>query len=70
MFTIYTAKNCHECEAVEKEVRKLELKASFINVDLKEGEPPIPIFAYPALFRDKILIAYGSDIVRYLSAKV
>jgi len=69
-YTLYIANNCHECEEVEMEVAKLSVELEIINVDESEQKPPIPTFAYPALFKDQILLAYGSDILKRLEAEV
>lgn len=66
IYSLYIAENCHECEEVVKAVSELKAPVDFLNVDSGNHQPPIPTFAYPALFKKKILIAYGSDIVEYL----
>ena len=68
-YRLFTANNCHECEEVEKEVRAMAIDIQISNVDMSKGSPPISTFAFPALFKDVILIAYGSDILDYLKRK-
>tara|TARA_R100001015_G_C4630196_1_gene191652 strand:+ start:1882 stop:2097 length:216 start_codon:yes stop_codon:yes gene_type:complete len=69
-YILYIANNCHECEEVESEVSKMSVEVEIINVDEDDQSPPIPTFAYPALFKGEILLAYGSDILKRLKAKV
>jgi hypothetical protein len=69
-YRLYVANNCHECEEVEAAVNDMPVEVEIINVDESEEEPPIPTFTYPALFKGEILLAYGSDILKRLDAKV
>lgn len=69
-YRLYLANNCHECEEVAVAITDMPLEVDIINVDESKEEPPIPIFAYPALFKGEILLAYGSDILKRLDAKV
>ncbi len=68
--TLFIAENCHECEQVVSEVKAMGLEIAIHNVDRSEEKPPIKTFAYPALFKGELLIAYGSDILNYLNRKV
>lgn len=69
IYTMFIGDNCHECQDVQKELKQLNVELTVFNVDQDAVEPPISIFAYPALFKGEHLIAYGSDIVRYLKKK-
>ena len=65
-YIIYIANNCHDCAYVSSSIKDLE-GLDIRNVDEGEGEPPVYIAAYPALFKNGELKAYGADINDYLS---
>ena len=45
-----------------------ELEVAVHNVDDQgHTEPPVPLFIFPALFREKKLIAYGDSITDTLA---
>ena len=64
-YTLYIGNNCHQCAEVVKYMEDNMLEFKKINVDESDSEPPIPIFAFPALFEEKELIGYGTDIIHY-----
>lgn len=66
MYLLYTANNCHQCASVIKFMEDNDFKFTQINVDEEEKMPPIIIYAFPALFKDEELLAYGNDIKNYL----
>lgn len=68
-YALYIAENCHECKKVAESLEELSIEVEKFNVDLGSKKPPIPTFAYPALFKGDILLAYGSDIISYLKSK-
>lgn len=68
-YILFTADNCHQCEEVEASVRSLDILIEVKNVDTEGEQPPISTFAYPALFKGNILIAYGTDILDYLKKR-
>jgi len=68
-YSLFIANNCHECAFVEKEVRQIDVELEIHNVDNETVHPPVTTFAYPALFKNDILLAYGSDIIEYLKKK-
>ena len=70
MYRLYLANNCHECEEVEAAVADLPVEIELINVDESDERPPLHTFAYPALFKGEVLLAYGSDIIKRLDAKI
>ena len=63
-FTIYIGKNCHDCEEVVSELHKMKKQFEIINIDESGRCTPIPIFAFPAMFKGEKLIAYGFDILK------
>lgn len=65
-YTLYIGENCHQCARVIAYINEKEISCKVINVDLEEASPPIPIFAFPALFEDENLLRYGSDIITFL----
>ena len=60
--TLYVADNCHQCAQVSEWV-KANSSVTILNVDKGEGNPPFPVFIFPALFENDGLKAYGEDIV-------
>ena len=63
-FTIYVGENCHDCEEVITELKKMNKQFEIINIDESGKSTPIPIFAFPAMFKGEKLIAYGFDILK------
>lgn len=66
-YALYIAENCHECAEVLKAVEEHGFDVSIFNVDKENVKTPIPVFAFPALFHDVVLLRYGSDIIKFLS---
>ena len=69
-YTIFIGDNCHECAEVQRELKKLDIEVDIFNIDHDSKRPPIQTFAYPAIFKGNILLAYGSDIISYLKSKI
>ncbi len=69
MFSVYVAENCHQCQEIIDYLNKLGKDIPIYNVDLQPKQPPISVFAFPALFKGDILLRYGSDIIEYLDAE-
>ena len=65
-YIVYTGDDCHDCQTVADFIKKHNLEVSISNIDTETVEPPVDIFARPALFRDGDLKAYGVDIIDYL----
>lgn len=64
-YTLYIGENCHQCDDVVSFLENEKIEFRKVNVDLSNEKPPIKLFAFPALFKDGILIKYGSDIMNY-----
>lgn len=64
-FNLYYRKLCHDCDIVKAFMEGENISFSYIDCEEKGAEPPIPIFATPALFKENELIAYGTDIIQY-----
>ncbi len=65
-YTLYVGEDCHDCDHVEKALRKRQ-DIEVINVDTdQKDQPPSPIFIRPALFEGQDLKAYGVDILDIL----
>ena len=69
-YILYVGENCHQCADVLRFISDFGIEVKVINVDLTDQKPPIDLFAFPALFEEKILLCYGSDIKAYLSKKI
>jgi len=62
---IYLAPDCHECEELIVYINKNEIE---INTQLltKEEWTEKGIFIFPSLVKNNEVIAYGSDIIKFL----
>ena len=65
IYTLYVAENCHQCQEVVDGLKEMNIELQINNVDTGDPQPPIDVFAFPALFKDDILLRYGSDILTY-----
>lgn len=65
IYTLYVAENCHQCQEVVDGLKEMNIELQINNVDTGDSQPPIDVFAFPALFKDDILLRYGSDILTY-----
>ena len=65
-YTLFVGDNCHQCAEVVSymEINNIDFKK--VNVDHSDERPPLQVFAFPVLFEEKTLIAYGTDIKQYL----
>jgi len=68
-YTLYTAENCHQCADVIKFMNDNSIEFDMVNVDLTGRKPPVIIYAFPALFLNEDLLAYGTDIKNYFNKK-
>jgi glutaredoxin len=66
-YTLFVGDNCHECAEVIAFLEQENFEHRQVNIDHEEEKPPLEIFVYPALFKGKELICYGSDIKRYVT---
>ena len=69
-YTLYVGENCHECSYVVEFLDNHEINYRKINIDKSNEEPPIALFAFPALFLENQLLCYGSDIETYFKKKL
>jgi glutaredoxin len=66
-FILYYRKLCQDCDKVKSFMEKNKVSFNYIDCELKDATPPVPIIATPALFnKEDELIAYGVDIIQYL----
>lgn len=68
-YNLYIAENCHQCKEVTDFLEEENVELNKINVDQGGEAPPIQLFAFPALFRDGILLHYGTDIIKHFKKK-
>ena len=62
-YALYVREHCPACTRVLAWMKSQKLEVAVYNVDDNgEVEPPVPLFIFPALFREKKLIAYGDSI--------
>lgn len=64
-YTLFVAENCHQCAEVLTGLENRSIKIKTVNVDKEQAKPPIEVFAFPVLFKNDILMRYGSDILDF-----
>lgn len=69
MYQLYIGENCHECQFVVDQLKELNINYELYNIDREDIAPPIRIYTLPAIFKGNELMAYGSDIIKYLKNK-
>ena len=69
-FTLYIGENCHQCASVAEYMDNNNISYRKVNVDHTEENPPVTLFAFPALFKGNSLLRYGSDIKEYFKDKL
>jgi len=68
-YILYYRELCHDCEKVRSYMENEKLDFDYLDCEKKELEPPIPIFATPALFKGDELLAYGTDVIEYFEKR-
>lgn len=68
-YTIFIGDDCHECDEVVEYMSANHPEVPVYNLDRDPERPPSHIYVRPTLFKDKDLVAYGSDIIRYFKDK-
>jgi len=68
-YDLYYRDLCHDCDKIKGFMENKKVEFNYLNCENKETEPPIPIFATPALFKNNELIAYGNDVISYFEKK-
>ena len=69
-YVLYVGENCHQCKEVSDFLEKHKISFRKVNVDLEEEQPPIRLFAFPALFEGGELLKYGTDIIEFVQQKI
>ncbi len=69
-YQLFIAENCTECQDVVDFIVSNEMEVQISNVDLEDIDPPLNVFAFPALFKERVLLGYGSDIITFFKNKV
>lgn len=64
-YILYTSNHCSQCDNVADFLKRKRIECLYINVDDEGDNPPEPVFIYPVLFLDELLIAYGLDIIEH-----
>ena len=64
-YLIYLAPDCHECLEIQSYIKDNNIKVS-TELLSKEEWTTKGVFAFPALFSNNEIIAYGSDIIKFL----
>jgi len=66
-YTLYICNHCRGCEKVIDFLRTNNILIKEINIDVDKVEEPISLMVIPALLKNNTIIAYGIDIIEYLS---
>jgi glutaredoxin len=64
-YILYYRELCHDCDKVKDYMSDNKIDFNYFDCENKATEPPIPIFATPALFKNEELLAYGTDVIAY-----
>jgi len=64
-YVLYYRELCHDCDKVHDYMKDQNVEFNYFDCENKKTEPPIPIFATPALFKNDELLAYGIDVIAY-----
>lgn len=66
-YALYVRNHCPTCARTLEWLKAEQLEVAVYNMDDSEQpEPPVPLFIFPALFREKKLVAYGESIKKAL----
>lgn len=68
-YVLYYRELCHDCDKVRDYMANQNVEFNYFDCENKNTEPPIPIFATPALFKNDELLAYGIDVIEYFEKK-
>jgi hypothetical protein len=68
-YILYYRKLCHDCDKVRDYMAGENIDFNYFDCENKKTEPPIPIFAVPALFKNDELLAYGTDVIDYFDKR-
>jgi glutaredoxin len=64
-YTLYVGNNCCSCNNIHQFLKENNINISTINIDEQEYHLPFSLLVIPALIKNKELIAYGPDILKY-----
>ena len=67
---LLVAPDCHECEKVLAYVSEHNIEIRTINLETQDERVKKQILIYPALCDNDKIIAYGTDILKYLSKSI
>lgn len=67
---LYIGNNCHQCKAVIDYLNSISIVYETVNIDETSHTPPVPLFVFPALFENNVLVGYGIDIISKVKATV
>jgi glutaredoxin len=68
-YVLYYRELCHDCDKVRDYMNGKKIDFNYFDCENKTTEPPIAIFATPALFKNNELLAYGTDVIEYFEKK-
>ena len=68
-FRLFTRTGCTSCEEVKTFLENSDIQFIHINLDEENVAEANFVKIVPALFKENRLMAYGSDIVTYLSTR-
>ncbi|NBG65952.1 thioredoxin domain-containing protein [Acidiluteibacter ferrifornacis] len=65
---LYIGHNCHQCKEVVDYLISVNIPHEIVNIDEQDIIPPVPLFVFPALFENNVLVGYGIDIISKVKA--
>jgi len=69
-YRVYIGTGCHDCDKVLNWLQEKNITVEVHDLDKDaNANPPIDVFARPALFEDDSLKAYGMDIIDFFKKK-
>ena len=64
-YTLYVSDDCPACNRVQEFMDDRQIYYTLINVNEPGKNPVEGVVIYPALLQDKVLMAYGDDIITW-----
>ena len=65
-YSLYINPYCFACEDIMAYIDSNDLNVNIIDISKTSINSKLPIVVFPALVLNEKLLAYGSDIIKYL----
>lgn len=69
-YQLYVREDCHDCDKVIAWLKGQAIGYELVDIDRPAREGELRLFAAPALVREGRVLAYGIDIIAWLSRRV